>query len=291
MALLVRIKWFLELVKIGEDMKIIKNINNNVCLCIDGTGKQVVAFGKGIGFIKAPSEVPLSKIERTFYNVDVSYLSFLKELPNNVLEAAIQIIDMVEKDLMISMVPSSIIALADHIYFAMKRKKGDIKLNIAIQQDLFHLYPKQIQEAKKSLAIIKELTGISLPQEEVGLIALHFINLQVTEHESMQYHNKEIIDGCTCIVEKSYRMKINQNSFNYSRFVTHLEYILHRDLDVSSLDINQDLFQKLQFEYPEAFQCAKLIKEYFYHEIKITLNEEEILYLMLHINRLCNRNQ
>lgn len=272
-------------------MKIIRNINNNVCLCVDGTGKQVVAFGKGIGFIKAPSEVPLSKIERTFYNVDASYLSFLKELPSNVLEAAIQIIDMVEQDLVISMVPSSIIALADHIYFAMKRTKGDIKLNIAIQQDLFHLYPKQIQEAKKSLEIIRELTGISLPQEEIGLIALHFINSQVDEHEESQYHSEEIIDGCTSIVEKTYQMKIDKNSFNYSRFVTHLEYILHRDLNASSLNLNPDLFQKIQFEYPEAFQCAKLIGEYFYNKIKIILNEEELLYLMLHINRLCNRNQ
>ena len=49
-------------------MVVVKNINNNVSLCLDGNGKEVIVFGKGVGFLKPPSEVPLGKIERTFYN-------------------------------------------------------------------------------------------------------------------------------------------------------------------------------------------------------------------------------
>ena len=47
-------------------MKVIKNINNNVSLCVDKSGRECVAFGKGIGFIKAPYEVPLSKSKGRF---------------------------------------------------------------------------------------------------------------------------------------------------------------------------------------------------------------------------------
>ena len=33
-------------------MKVIKNINNNVAICVDDNGHEVVAMGKGIGFSK-----------------------------------------------------------------------------------------------------------------------------------------------------------------------------------------------------------------------------------------------
>ena len=46
-------------------MKVIKNINNNISLCLDSRNNEVVAFGKGIGFTKPPYDVPLSKIDRT----------------------------------------------------------------------------------------------------------------------------------------------------------------------------------------------------------------------------------
>lgn len=39
-------------------MKVVKNIHNNISLCIDSKGNEVVAFGKGIGFMKPPYEVP-----------------------------------------------------------------------------------------------------------------------------------------------------------------------------------------------------------------------------------------
>ena len=51
-------------------MKVIKNINNNVAICVDDNGHEVVAMGKGIGFSKPPYEVDLSKIDRTYYSLD-----------------------------------------------------------------------------------------------------------------------------------------------------------------------------------------------------------------------------
>ena len=55
-------------------MKVIKNINNNVAICVDDNGHEVVAMGKGIGFSKPPYEVDLSKIDRTYYSLDSHYV-------------------------------------------------------------------------------------------------------------------------------------------------------------------------------------------------------------------------
>ena len=43
-------------------MKVIKNINNNVSICVDDNNREVIAFGKGIGFKKPPYELELSQI-------------------------------------------------------------------------------------------------------------------------------------------------------------------------------------------------------------------------------------
>ena len=67
-------------------MKVIKNINNNISLCLDSRNNEVVAFGKGIGFTKPPYDVPLSKIDRTFYDVDEEQLAVLNRIPEDVLK-------------------------------------------------------------------------------------------------------------------------------------------------------------------------------------------------------------
>lgn len=47
-------------------MKVIKNINNNVSLCLDSKGNEIVAFGKGLGFIKPPYEIDLKRSRERF---------------------------------------------------------------------------------------------------------------------------------------------------------------------------------------------------------------------------------
>ena len=61
-------------------MKVIKNINNNVSVCLDGDGYEVVVFGSGVGFVKPPSEIPLEKIQRTFYDINPNYLNVISQL-------------------------------------------------------------------------------------------------------------------------------------------------------------------------------------------------------------------
>ena len=55
-------------------MMIVKKINNNVAIGVDGNGHEVVLFGKGIGFGELPYSInDMSKIERSFYDIDYRY--------------------------------------------------------------------------------------------------------------------------------------------------------------------------------------------------------------------------
>ena len=66
-------------------MKVIRNINNNIAHCIDSKGREVVVFGKGIGFYKANEDIPLSKINRTFYNIKDSDYGIIRNIPTNII--------------------------------------------------------------------------------------------------------------------------------------------------------------------------------------------------------------
>lgn len=63
-------------------MEVYKKINNNVALARDAKGRELVVFGKGIGFASMPYELTdLSCIQRTFYDVNEKYFALLRDVP------------------------------------------------------------------------------------------------------------------------------------------------------------------------------------------------------------------
>lgn len=273
-------------------MKVIKNINNNVSLCVDSKGREVIAFGKGLGFIKPPYDVPLNKIERTFYSVNNMDFEGIKNIPVSIINASIRIVDEVEQNLNITLMSTAALALADHINFAIQRLNDHILLEMPLREDMKQLYPDEMKEAYRALAIIKEETGIVLDRREAGTIALHFINNRISARNHDQIVSKQIIEISVDLIEKEYGITINKDSFNYSRYITHVDYLLRRALENTQIEsVNKGMFQKLKEQYPSTYQCAVKINDVFKISLNIDLSEEEQLYLMLHINRLCTREQ
>lgn len=273
-------------------MKVIKNINNNVSLCVDSKGREVIAFGKGLGFIKPPYDVPLNKIERTFYSVNNMDFEGIKNIPVSIINASIRIVDEVEQNLNITLMSTAALALADHINFAIQRLNDHILLEMPLREDMKQLYPDEMKEAYRALAIIKEETGIVLDRREAGTIALHFINNRISARNHDQIVSKQIIEISVDLIEKEYGITINKDSFNYSRYITHVDYLLRRALENTQIEsVNKGMFQKLKEQYPSTYQCAVKINDVFKTSLNIDLSEEEQLYLMLHINRLCTREQ
>lgn len=211
-------------------MKVIKNINNNVSLCRDSKGREVIAFGKGIGFIKPPYDVPLSKIDRTFYNISDLNYEGIKDIPIPILHAAIRIIDEAERSLNVTLMSSAALALADHINFAIQRLNDHILLEMPLREDIKQLYPEEMKAAYQALTIIKEETGVTLDHNEAGTIALHFINNQITSNDQSQKIGKQMIEESVALIEKEFAISINKDSFHYSRFITHVDYLLRRSL-------------------------------------------------------------
>ena len=235
-------------------MKVIKNINNNISLCLDSRNNEVVAFGKGIGFTKPPYDVPLSKIDRTFYDVDEEQLAVLKRIPEDVLEAAAEIVD------------------------------------LPLLYELRQLYPGESELGRQALDILKKRLKVSLPREEAAAIALHFVNYKAQADTTPDIDYGSIIEQATAIVEQELNVTVDRDGFNYYRFVTHMHYMMKRTLDDTMIDSqNRELFESMKREYPDIYSCAVKVAALIDQKLQKHLSEEEILYLILHINRLCAR--
>ncbi len=270
-------------------MKVIRNINNNVAQCIDAKGREVVVFGKGVGFYKDGEEIPLSAINRTFYNIKDTDYGIIRSLPTVVINTAIYIIDYASEKLSLIFPSSSAIALADHLQFAIERKDKNIYLPQPLIQDIMQLYPEEMNVALEALDIIYRMTKVRLPRMEAGTIALHLINDAIKE-EKEEVNTIRYIDEIGEIVENEFNISIDKNSFNYSRFVTHLDYLIRRLMEKKQIESqNKEIFDEVKDKYADSVKCAERIKEYLDEQFNVLISDEELLYLSIHINRLISR--
>ena len=107
-------------------MWVIKKINNNVAMGKDSRNREVVLFGKGIGFHQMPYELnDLSRIDRSYYGVSTSLLSLLDEIDEEIWNLTFRIVDRGKVVLNTNLKSSFTFVLADHLNFAVERiKKG-----------------------------------------------------------------------------------------------------------------------------------------------------------------------
>lgn len=272
-------------------MKVMKNINNNVSICLDSTGAQVVVFGKGIGFCKPPYELEMTKIQRTFYDIDPVYIQMIQNIPPEMIECSAQIIDYARSKVEYLLNSSIVFTLADHITFALQRYQKNMVIEMPIYYDVKSLYEKEYEIGVYALKLIHQRLQIKLPRDEITSIALHLINAAaMAKNTEKQQSNKAIIDHIKGLIETDFQMEISEDDFNYSRFVSHLQYLLKRGEQGKSISSeNYKLYTSLKESFPDVYQCASKINEYLHTVCGFTFDEEELLYLMMHINRLCVR--
>ena len=275
-------------------MKVIKKINNSAVLALDSAGHEIVVLGKGIGFPKVPYELTdLSLIERTFYDVDEKYLAMIEELPREILLVSADIMEEAEMELDCSLNPNLPLTLADHLNFAASRMEQGIHLTTPIAYDISHLYPNEYRLGQLALTIMLEQTGIDLPESEAISIALHLIN---AESENGDMHDfikmMNIIEEVDQIVETNLKFRMNKDGYNYNRFATHMRYLIQRlQANKQTVNVVNSMKRTLMREYPEVYRCAFKVTEYFKVKWGWQCNDDEMVYLMMHIHRVRSREE
>lgn len=275
-------------------MKVIKKINNNVVICRDANGNELVAFGKGIGFPKTPYELTdLSQISMTFYQLNSHYYQLLSEIPQDILEISTEVVKTAQMQLSKNLNPNMVFSLADHIHFAIKRLQKLKNMKLIFSYDIEQLYPKETELGRYTVRLIQQRLLVTLPDAEITNIAMHFVNGQIeTEPNKEEPNIDELIDAISSLIETTFHIQLNKNEFSYNRFVMHLRYYIKRiQTEEQFMDSNDSLFQTMKENMPKAYECAAAISDRIYHALGIKSTEDELMYLMIHINRIVKNTQ
>lgn len=270
-------------------MKVIKKINNNVAICRDAQGNELVAFGKGIGFPKTPYKLAdLSQITMTFYQLDSHYYQLLMEIPQDILDLSAEIVRMAQAQLRNYLNPNMVFSLADHINFAIKRQSTYKDMKFVFSYDFEQLYPQETELALYAVKLIQKRLLITLPKSEVTAIAMHFVNGQAElEASEEEIDTEQLIERITRLVESTFSIALNTDSFSFSRFAMHLRYYIKRlKIHEQFVDNNEELFITLRDSMPAVYACARTIGTYIEDELGFETTDDELIYLMIHINRL-----
>lgn len=272
-------------------MEVIKKLGNNAAICKDSSGRELIAIGLGIGFPKCPYILDdLSKIDRTFYDVDSEYLHLFESVDSDIFDIAADVIDLATTMLNVPLKNNAIYTFADHLNFAIIRMNKGMVFKTPISNELRDLYPVEVKVAKYSLGLVKKRLGVELPDDEMYAIAMNIINSEeVLVASSETVVKDDFIKEVVKIIESQMKISIDVTSFNYSRFASHMQYLFRRksqNTEISSA--NKKLFDILKEEYTDTYHCVLLIKEIIFKKLNWNIGDEEILYLILHVNRLCS---
>lgn len=277
-------------------MIIQKIFNNNACMVEDENKNEIILMGKGIAFQKKQGDkVDETKIQKRFVfdttELNQKFSQLFDEVPVKYLELTDSIVDMVQNELQVKLDPNIYIALTDHISYAVNRYEKEEKLRNVLLWEIKKFYPKEFKLAMKALDIIEYETHVQLDEDEAGYIAMHFVNAQHDGEEMNQtIAVTKIVEDILQIVEFHYQFKLDEDSMNYMRFVTHIRYFARR-LFSNDIAQTQDemLFEQIKNRYPESYKCTVKVKRYIEELYHISISREEMVYFMLHINRVCNR--
>ncbi len=254
----------------GELMKVLKVLNNSLILALDESGAECILMGKGLGYHKAIGyPVKKEEIQKIFVLTDNKMLKNFIQLANTIDETYLnmvrEIIDFAARKYQIKVKDYLYLSLADHISFVVKRvKEGNIGENFNYPDVLLH-QRNEYQVGLFAVNLINKKMHVSLPNSEATGIGLHFVDAEIDVED--QQKNREIADLVSSLEKIAQRIiggKIDQNTFTYSRFLTHLNYFCERvyEDELFSDEDQEGLYQDLAAKMPKEVEIINAFDEF-----------------------------
>ena len=271
-----------------------KVYNNNVILAFEEISKkEMILTGCGIGFKTKPNDiVDESKIEKKFViqddNFEDKVNKLANEVPEEVFSVSSAIIEYAEKMLNTNLDEYIYISLTDHISFSLKRYKENMMIKNELLSEIRRIHKKEYEIGKWGLEYINKTFGVNFSLDEAGFIAIHIINANYRESTNQSYLMMNIINQILDIIKKYFSVEFIEDDINFDRLLTHLKFFAKRLIDKKEQTKfeKNDLLDVVKIQYKESYECAQNIKKFIEDNYTYKINDDEVLYLVLHINRV-----
>ena len=270
-------------------MRSTKIFNNSAVAVITPSGQEAIALGSGIGFRKRPGdEIDDSKIQKVYYVQDVmqrKFLQMLKDVQPRVMDAAERIIAMAEEN-GCTMSSQATISLIDHISFAIERQNNGLALPNLLLHETKLLYRKEYELGRRSLAMIRDCCGVTLPEDEAGYIAMHIISISVDQNAA--YDVLKFVKAALDIIKQTYGIALDHESIDAMRLITHLKFLAQRMFQNHSWEDEgmENMYEMLLDRHPQNRLCLERLDGYCQNAFGYTLNLQEKFYLLVHLTKI-----
>lgn len=271
--------------------QILKVLNNNVVLVKDkATLNEVILVGRGIGFGLRKyddAEYQSERIEKSFQASDNKikngYMKLFEQIDKRVIGLCEEIIAEAETALGEMDVHIHLL-LVDHIGFALERLSNGMNINNPFLYEIKILYSTEFEVAKKAAKKIYEHTKISIPESEIGFIALYFHSAIKSKNVIETFKDTRALRESIEIIEIGIGYSINPEDQSYLRLVNHLRAVLSR---LTSQDrISNPLLDSIKEKFADSFAIARKIGVHINTVKEVDITEDELGYMAIHIERL-----
>lgn len=274
-------------------MIIEKILNNNVVLSKNEAGEEIVCMGRGLAFQKKiGDEINLAFVEKEFVlkdSVTAGYFQQLfSDIPADEVDLVKKIVDMAETELGVELSSNIYLTLTDHVHYAIIRAKEGLEMPNPLMFETKKFYPKEFAIAKRAVSLIEEKVNVVFAESEAGFIAFHIVNSQQANgNMEVTMSATEMVRDILTIISRYFGQLFDEESLNYQRIVTHLQYFAQRYLQNEIHDDEDEfLYELIQSKYPKAFQAVQRINDFLLKKYQKPIDGAEQIYLTIHIQRV-----
>ncbi|MFD1900808.1 PRD domain-containing protein [Enterococcus termitis] len=272
-------------------MHIVKKINHNVVL-VEDHGVEKIAMGKGIGFSAVvDAEFDEASADKIFVldskEKTKMFSEIAAQIPLEFIEFSEEIIHFIQSKISAALDSNIYIALTDHIYFAIQRKREDSQVTAIMLPEMKLLYPEEYTTAVEVVELINQRYDTELGANEVGFITMHIINAELGERNSL--NSLKILEMTTAILqllEKEYFGRLDKDSLTYHRLMIHIKFLVKRLIYQETAPEEDFSFFNASFQESPPYKVAQFITDKIEETYKITIQENETVYLAVHLARI-----
>lgn len=269
-----------------------KVLNNNVVISIDETGRERVLMGRGLGFQLKPDDlIDPAKVEKTFIldegAAGEKERQMLVDVPYPIIEAAGRAVDDAERMLGRALGRRLTVPVIDHIHFVLERLDRGMRIPATAMPELRILHPQEFAAAQHMASSISTALGRELPPEEAVFLTMHVLNATRDEPNGTAALLFRRVQHVITTVEAGLGVELDVDSPDYARFILHVQFLLQRLVTRTMLrSSDSSFFDFAKRSYPRSYDIAQHVKAYVREATGSELTDEEVLYLVVHVERL-----
>ena len=274
--------------------RIAKTLNHNSFIGVEEESNQeYLVMGKGIAFGKKAGQRMQPDGDARVYSLTEitergNAKSIVKEVSPVSLELASAVLDQAEKEF--GKIDRSIVfPMADHLDFAIRRIQNGEQISNPLTDDIRVMFYKEYKVASCIQELLWERLQIRIDEHEVGYLALHVHSAIEEEKVSQAMEVARAVRESISLVEHITGYTIDVMSLSYKRMMNHIRYMVARAVHGEKLKVNINDYMSVKF--PDAFQAAKQICEEMEKRLRLPMEEIEIGYLAMHMERIMDREE